>query len=272
MPTVRLRDSRWQVQVRRDGHPPRTRTFTLKRDAQAWARHSEAHLERGEDVQPSKAARETLGELVIRYRDTVSIRKKGFAIEAAILGAFLRQPICRKPAAAVTNADFARYRDQRLANVLPVTLSREFCILHKMFEVARGEWGLGLSANPLRAVRVGPIGPARQRRLQPGEEQKLIGIASRARNPLLRPAFELAIQTGLRRSELLALTWSDVDLEGRYVRIPDSKNGHPRNVVLTYGAIEVLRGLPRSPGRVFPMSPNALQVGLGTRAPSSRLS
>jgi len=48
--------------------------------------------------------------------------------------------------------------------------------------------------------------------------------------------------------------------KARYVRIPDSKNGHPRQVILTHKAIEVLRGLPPNAGRVFPMSPNALRL------------
>jgi len=93
--------------------------------------------------------------------------------------------------------------------------------------VARREWGLSLPPNPLKVVRIGPIGPARQRRLRQGEEQELIRAASRARNRLIRPAIELAVQTGLRRSELLGLTWSDVDLQGRHLRIPDSKTDIP---------------------------------------------
>jgi integrase len=197
---------------------------------------------------------------VLRYRNTVSLTKKGFAIEAAILDAFLRQSMCRKRAYTLTSADFARYRDERLIAVLPVTLRREFCILHNMFEIARREWALTLPVNPVSGVRLEPIGPARQRRLRAGEEQKLIAVASRARNCLLRPAIELAIQTGLRRSELLRLTWSDVDLPTRHAQIPDSKNGHPRHVVLTHRAVEVLCELPRTHGRVFPMSPNALRL------------
>jgi hypothetical protein len=42
--------NRWQVQVRRDAHHPATRTFTLKRDAEPWARRTEARLERGEEA------------------------------------------------------------------------------------------------------------------------------------------------------------------------------------------------------------------------------
>ena len=217
MATFRLRGNRWQVQVRGDGHRPATRTFTLKRDAEAWARRTEARLERDEEA-PShrKPPSETLGDLVLHYRNTVSITKKGFPIEAAILDAFLREPMCRKRAYTLTSADFARYRDKRLTEVLPVTVRREFCILHNMFEVARREWALSLPLNPVSDIRVGPLSPARQRRLRPGEEQSLIAVASQVRNSHLRPAIELAIHTGLRRSELLALAWSDVDLEARY--------------------------------------------------------
>jgi hypothetical protein len=65
--------------------------------------------------------------------ETVSSRKKGAAIEQAILRAFLRQPLCQRSVAALALPDFAAYRDQRLAVIRPSTLRKEFSILHHMF-------------------------------------------------------------------------------------------------------------------------------------------
>src|SRR3954465_371122 len=100
MATIRPRGKRWQAQIRRCGHPIFSRTFTLKRDAEAWARATEAQLERGQRPcpQPCDMREPSLAELVIRYRDGVSCLKKGRAVEWIRLCAFLRHPLCQKPA------------------------------------------------------------------------------------------------------------------------------------------------------------------------------
>ena len=46
MATIRKRNSRYQVQVRRRGHPPQSKTFFERKDAQAWARQMEANPDR----------------------------------------------------------------------------------------------------------------------------------------------------------------------------------------------------------------------------------
>ena len=46
MASLRLRNGKWQVQVRRHGHSPRAKSFLTKGDAQRWARHAEIELDR----------------------------------------------------------------------------------------------------------------------------------------------------------------------------------------------------------------------------------
>src|SRR5262245_32837784 len=171
MATFRRRGNRWQVQVRRTGLPAFTRSFTLKRDAEAWARATEAQLERGECRGPQRPDMRgpTLAELVIRYRDGVSCHKKGRVVEWIRLSAFLRHPLCQRPAIHVSGGDFAAYRDERLLSVGSGTVRRELSILHNMFEVAMREWGLRRADNPVALVRRCPDGPHRERRLRPGE-------------------------------------------------------------------------------------------------------
>ena len=78
MATITKRDGRWRVQVRRLGYPPISKTFTQKKDAETWARQKELELERGDlPVDPrSKLKGMKLSELVAKYRDTISVRKK----------------------------------------------------------------------------------------------------------------------------------------------------------------------------------------------------
>src|SRR5262245_14980264 len=113
MATIRRRGSRWQAQIRRDSHPALTSSHPTRRDAAVWARAVEAQLDRDEHEvitpnpdQPSRLSNGeqgvTLADLVSRYMVTVSSRKKGAAIEQAILRAFLRHPLCQRPMVALT--------------------------------------------------------------------------------------------------------------------------------------------------------------------------
>ena len=93
MATIRKRGAKWQVQVRRAGCRPVSRSFHVRRDAQAWARQTELQADQSELPSDQRALqRVTLGKLVERYRDTVSVRKRGHAVERIVLTAFLRHP------------------------------------------------------------------------------------------------------------------------------------------------------------------------------------
>lgn len=76
MATIRKRTNKWQVLIRRQGLTT-SRSFLILKDAQAWARLMEAQADRGA-LPPDPRALEklTLGQLVTRYRDTVTPIKK----------------------------------------------------------------------------------------------------------------------------------------------------------------------------------------------------
>jgi integrase len=78
--------------------------------------------------------------------------------------------------------------------------------------------------------------------------------------PLLASIIQFAIQTGMRRGELMGLKWADIDLPNRRAYLHTSKNGEPRQVPLSKEAITVLQGLNKEDGdQVFPMSLNVLR-------------
>ena len=108
MATIRKRGAKWQVQIRRVGVRPISRSFHVCKDAEAWARQMEVQADRRElPSDPKALQRVTLGQLVERYRDTVSVRKRGSDVERIVLNAFLRHRICRKPLSEIGPSDFA---------------------------------------------------------------------------------------------------------------------------------------------------------------------
>ena len=52
-----------------------------------------------------------------------------------------------------------------------------------------------------------------------------------------------AIETGMRRGEILNVHLHDVDFEHGLLRIPESKADVPRAIPLTERAVEILKGL-----------------------------
>jgi len=78
----------------------------------------------------------------------------------------------------------------------------------------------------------------------------------------LRPLLVTALHTGLRKGELLALTWKDIDFAANILRVERSKNGEKRALPLSRTVQSVLKGIKvRSmTGRVFPISVRSLRV------------
>jgi integrase len=124
--------------------------------------------------------------------------------------------------------------------------------------------------NPVASIRRPPPSKARERRLDADEEVRLLkalddhsGESERedgkryrhgTRNPWIKPVVLLALETAMRRGELLSLQWENVDLARRVAHLPKTKNGDARNVPLSSRAVAVLQALPRSiDGRVFPV-------------------
>src|SRR5882757_1814315 len=97
MATIRKHRDKWQVRIRRAGLRPISKSFAVRRDAMEWGRQMEVKADRAElPSHPKALERVTLGDLVRRYTDTVSSRKKTAATETIVLNAFLARPICSR--------------------------------------------------------------------------------------------------------------------------------------------------------------------------------
>jgi integrase len=261
MATIEKRGQFWRVKVRRAGLPAQTRTFDSKTLAQQWARGVESEIDKGIVVDRRVAQRLSLAEILERYRHEVTPSKRGAADENLRLKAMAQRPFARIRTSALTSSHLAAYRDERLKVVSGAIVNREFSVLSHAIDTARREWDVYLPTNPCTLVRRPPQGRPRDRRLQGDEEQRLLAACRGARNKWLAHFVALAIETGMRRGELLGLSWDNVDLERRTAFLPVTKNGESRGVPLSSRAVTVLRGLPASSsGRVFgELTPLALR-------------
>jgi integrase len=258
MAFIEKRGDKYRVRVRRKGLGAVSRSFLKKADAQGWAREAESALERGTFEAAPKAHAEnskttTLAELVERYRDTISVRKKGKEFETYILNALLRHKLAQKKLIEATSSEWAQYRDERLKEIKPASLKRQFVIIHNLYEVARDEWGFDVP-NPLTKVKLEYTDQRRDRRLKEGEWERIIAGAKTRKNPFVLQVLIWAKETGMRRGEILAMRWQHVDLKSRCLLIPEAKNGHSRVLPITTEMLAILETSNLENDRVFPIA------------------
>ncbi len=256
MASIRKRGDSWQARVIRKGFPPESKSFPSKADADRWCRTVESAMDAGRFDSPRTSGAVTLGEVLRRYRETVTPRKRGATEETFRLRALERRKMARLAIANVTPQVIADFRDERLRECCPSTVIRDLAVLSSILNHARREWNIG-NVNPVEMIRKPTAPPGRDRVLTVAEEARLMdgAIPGGRRNPLLHPLLVVALETAMRRGELLGMTWADIHLDRAVVRLPLTKNGTSRWVPLSSRAVTALRSLDASAGdRPFPIA------------------
>ncbi len=95
--------------------------------------------------------------------------------------------------------------------------------------------------HPCRGIKRLPENDGRVRFLDSDERTRLFDACKASQYPRLYAMALMAMKTGARRGELLALTWRDVDLDAGIARLAKTKNGDRRTLVLLPDVVEALR-------------------------------
>ena len=257
MGSIRKRNGKYQAQVRRAGVSSVSKTFTHKKDALVWVRGVEARIDVG-DTSIKTPRSTTLGDLLKRYSDEVTPTKKGAAPELRRLKRLINDPVSATPLNSVTSHLLAVFRDRRLLDG-PRACQYDLILIRHCWNIARKEWGVPLPPNPVSDIRVPNGIRNRERRLQNGEFERLKEAAATCRNIYVWPIIQFAIHTAMRRSEILSLTWNDIDRTVRVANLQDTKNGTRRLVPLSRSAFLVLESLPKDETRVFATTDYAIR-------------
>lgn len=94
-----------------------------------------------------------------------------------------------------------------------------------MLEYGMREWGASLKSNPVSGIAIPREGKSRDRRITPEELELILRLSDSLTAPFLYFGIILAIETGMRRGELLSALWGDLDLEKSLLTIRQTKNG-----------------------------------------------
>jgi len=252
MATIRRRKNKYQVQVRRKDSPQVSKTFICYKDALRWARETEIKIDQNSLEFQHNLSAVTLRSLIHKYIKEIVVHKRGVKVENSILNFFIKNfSDINKPIREIRVEMFSRYRDLRLQHVKPSTIVRELSLIQHVFNTAIKEWELNIK-NPINFIRKPKVLNCRERRLSDRECQLL--VHGNYTHPLLRSIVLLAIETAMRRGEILNIKREHIKDCTLY--IPKTKTDHPRTIPLTTKAHTILKQslLP------FPITANGLRL------------
>jgi integrase len=146
-----------------------------------------------------------------------------------------------RPLGSITPLLLSDYREKRLKNASAGTVEKDFLFLSELFERALSHWQVDFEGNPVNNLGSTARTHSRDRRLRPGEQVRLLAACDQYSNPMLGWVVRLALETAIRKSELLALKREHVDLENRTVTIPKTQTKAPRPVPLSQVAVQTLQ-------------------------------
>jgi integrase len=259
MATISNRNNKWHVRVRRSGQPTVAKTFLIRTDAEKWARSIEIEIDRGSYINTSYAQKTLFKDLILQYLKEVTPTLRGAHEDGYRLRKMMRNPIAELNLTELTPNRIAIYRDERLKEIKPNTVIRELAYISSMINHARREWGLGI-INPVAQIRKPSQPQGRERVLNDVEMSRILHELEKI-NPFLKPLCEFALETAMRRGELMSLLWGNVNFDKSVAFLPLTKNGDSRYIPLSMKAIRILKLLPIDiEGRVFPFNKQTVSI------------
>ena len=155
---------------------------------------------------------------------------------------------------SITNLNVEKYKARKIEEKLnPKTINNHLTVLHKSLQCAL-EWGI-IKSCPITKKLKTP--PQKFDFLSEEESRQLINSA----NGIMRDMIVVALETGLRFGELIALTWEDVNFVQHELIIRQAfalgvlgstKSNKIRHIPMTPSVYEILKGREKDKSFVFP--------------------
>lgn len=198
-------------------------------------------------------------EVIEMYRSRVLTQLKSGKRAESIINILVRQhpDLVTAPITQITPKQLSAYKDRRLLQVSEGSVLLELSFLKCVFDFAMNELYL-MDSNPMNRVKRPSKPPPRNRRITQEEEANVLqwthykmGESPDTCRKQVGWCFLFALQTAMRRGEILALTAQHI--HANYVHIPHSKNGLSRDVVLNKLARDMIKDVQPLDDRLFPI-------------------
>jgi len=247
IPGIYKRGNRWQIDTFYKCIRLRDNCATPEM-AEANLRKMKTLIDEGRYLDKKHESKETLEEFAERYLKWCedigqkAVDSKRSHVES-IQTYFGKDTLLSK----ITRADIEKYQatlmsspSQRKASIKPATVNRRMACLRHMISKAV-EWKV-LADHPCRGVKQFKENNRRVRFLTVEECNILLDACP---SSTLNQVVELALNTGMRKSELLHLEWDHVNVHQEFLEILDQKNGEYDTIPLNERALEILRSIPK---------------------------
>lgn len=252
MATIRRREGKrgvtYDVQIRIRPYPKTNGTFKKLTDAKRWAEKTEMEMREGRYGLTTESRKRTLADAIERYRKYVLPEVKKSRREHII--EWWEQTIGHLSLREITPSLIAEMRDKLIHSEVDgrkraaATVVKFLATLSHILSKCVNEWQW-LEVNPVMKVSKPTLPKGRTRFLDDSEREKLLIACKSSKNPYLYTIVILGISTGMRRGEILNLTWPDIDFERERIILRETKNGEVRILPLVGLAQQLLRELEK---------------------------
>ena len=239
----------YRVQVRKRGYPTQTATFKRKTDAKKWAGSVESAIEERRYRNVAQAKRHTVGELIQKYVADYLPRKPRSEVVQRQQLRWWQDRIGSLTLADLTPDVIAEHRDKLAKSETrtgspysPASVNRYLAALSHVLTIGVKElrW---LPDNPMLDVSKLKEPRGRDRYLSEEERASLLKACGESDSSYLLVIVTLALSTGMRRGEILDLTWDAIDLPARKITLRETKNREIRTVALVSKAYDLISEL-----------------------------
>ena len=238
----RKKNGKWLFEINKKGYPRLSKGFDDLRTGKKWASKIEHEIETGQFEDLTKASKTTMRALLEKYRDEITVDKKGHREESAKINLLIRNDISSHTITSLKAHHLYKFKKESDKVRAPATTNKYLHMLQNVWNTAKKVWGITMPPyNPFELVTMHKVDNARDRVLTTDEYSKLLDACSEGNMPVLKDIVIFAYETGARQGEILKLKRSDVDFDKRLCTFLDTKNGEDRTIPLTDAAIEILK-------------------------------
>jgi integrase len=188
--------------------------------------------------------------------DFAQVTKRGFYNERYRLRQ-LGNYFGKRRLSEITRWDAEALKIETSRRVAPPTVNRLLGNLKHMLSMAV-EWDV-LSSNPLVGLKLLHVKKRAERILTNEEERALLAACDQVHAKHVRPGVTIALNTGMRKSEIYGLRWENIDLFNRCIQVLNGKSAQSnRHIPMNETVYELLSDLQeqRKSEFVFPSTHN----------------
>ncbi|MDD3769246.1 MAG: site-specific integrase [Sulfuricurvum sp.] len=153
----------------------------------------------------------------------------------------------------IKTTDVRVWVNKQLEKVSPKTVAEKLCIIRTIFR-----YGLEdeiIDRNPVDTVRLPSHAKPDVEPLSADDVRRLLDVAE----GWYRNFLAVAVYTGMRTGEMIALRWEDIDMEAGYIRV---RHSITRGVLSTPKTLESIRDIPIMPALTKYLKNQFLETGL----------